>query len=682
MVVGMATDIAHPVGFLAGAAVYGLLLFMVVRGANSASPVGGPGEKSWPERMWLPLYMGVFGLVWNLASLAALLTAEVRGIDEPGALVWLAVAALGCLPAVAMHSVWQTTTAETRGPLGLLTVGGYGVSSVAALWNGVTVVSGGLLPDAGAWWLLTIGFVVLFLGLLVATKPTLSGMSGLAVVFLAVCSVIALPLSHHPDDSLPWWFDFLGHHASLPVAMAVLYRDYRFAFVDRFVKRAVSFLLLVGMSFGLYVAAVLPLLRTRTGDALSPALSGWVIVLWVLTALTYPWLHRQVAWVLDALVLRRPDYREVRRQLVRHLDQYGSAESVLAELCRSLRQALRAQEVRWERSVDIPSLPRLSEGRGPDEAGDFAGGAEGSVLRRAADGGCSAVVPTLEPPRWTLHVAVRQDGHRFLSEELVLVEAAALIAARRIDALRTSHERCELALREQEMQKLATEAELRALRAQVNPHFLFNALNTIGYLIDTAPARAAGTLRDLTHLLRGILRRMDGNFTTLGEEIELIRSYLDIEQARFEERLSVRIEVPRELLRLQVPALVLQPLVENAVKHGIQPAVNGGAIRIVARRVQELARHGDTAPARERLCIEVHDTGAGATPEALLCGRRDGIGLANVENRLRCHYGVRASMHVVSEPGSGTTVTIHLPADGPATPTAVPSAAAMSGGRR
>src|ERR671936_496984 len=104
------------------------------------------------------------------------------------------------------------------------------------------------------------------------------------------------------------------------------------------------------------------------------------------------------------------------------------------------------------------------------------------------------------------------------------------------------------------MAKLATEAELRALRSQINPHFLFNALTTIGYLIQTAPERALDTLLRLTSLLRGVLRS-EGEFTTLGRELDIIKAYLDIEHARFEHRLTVHIDVPPRLRNLRIPAL-------------------------------------------------------------------------------------------------------------------------------
>jgi LytS/YehU family sensor histidine kinase len=200
------------------------------------------------------------------------------------------------------------------------------------------------------------------------------------------------------------------------------------------------------------------------------------------------------------------------------------------------------------------------------------------------------------------------------------------------------------------MHKLATQAELRALRAQINPHFLFNALTTIGYLIQTAPGRAFDTLMRLTSLLRGVLRTPDGEFSTLGEEMDLIEAYLEIERARFEERLRVTIEAPAAVRDLRIPALLVQPLVENAIKHGISPMRAGGDVAI---RVWLDDR---------QLRIQVRDTGAGASEAALATGRERGVGIANVERRLRSHFGEASQFHIRSAPGAGTTVELGLPA--------------------
>jgi LytS/YehU family sensor histidine kinase len=157
---------------------------------------------------------------------------------------------------------------------------------------------------------------------------------------------------------------------------------------------------------------------------------------------------------------------------------------------------------------------------------------------------------------------------RLLSDDLALVESVMALASRRIDQIRLTNERYEVQLREEEMLKLTAEAELRALRAQVNPHFLFNALTTIGYLIETAPPRALNTLMQLTALLRGVLRS-DGEFTTLGRELELVEHYLRIEHERFEERLRVRSRC-RGPATMPIPTLVLQPWWRTITRRGAE----------------------------------------------------------------------------------------------------------------
>jgi two-component system LytT family sensor kinase len=260
-------------------------------------------------------------------------------------------------------------------------------------------------------------------------------------------------------------------------------------------------------------------------------------------------------------------------------------------------------------------------------------------------------IPVAETPQFRLEVSELTGGRRLLSGDHAALQTIAALLGRRIDAIRLSRERYARQLREHEMSKLATEAELRALRSQINPHFLFNALTTIGYLVQTAPERALDTLLRLTTLLRGVLRS-EGEFTTLGRELDLIESYLDIERARFEQRLSVTIDVPPELRRQRILPLVLQPLVENAVKHGIAPVREGGEVRVSAH----------VADDRATLVLAVTDTGRGATKTQLRRGRAEGVGLANVERRLAAQFGSAASLSIVSTPGGGTTVEIRMPA--------------------
>jgi signal transduction histidine kinase len=284
----------------------------------------------------------------------------------------------------------------------------------------------------------------------------------------------------------------------------------------------------------------------------------------------------------------------------------------------------------------------------------------------AAETAVTVVVPTVEAPHYALRFESIGGGRRILSDDVAFLESVAVMTARRLDALRWLHERCERDLREEEIAKLATEAELRALQAQLNPHFLFNALNTLGYLMKAAPDRARHTLFDLTKLLRAVLKRSGGGVATLGQELDLVEAYLSIERARFEDRVRLRLEVPPALRGLLVPPLVVQPLVENAIKHGIGPRRYGGEIAIRARL--------ESMDARPRvLVIEVSDSGIGVSEAALHLGRSRGLGLANIEKRLKAHYGDEATLSLVSRVDEGTCVTLRVPAAVPPRTATLPS---------
>jgi two-component system sensor histidine kinase LytS len=273
------------------------------------------------------------------------------------------------------------------------------------------------------------------------------------------------------------------------------------------------------------------------------------------------------------------------------------------------------------------------------------------------DGGSAATiaVPTTEAPAYEIAVGELANGRRLFSDDVAFLDHVALLVARRLDELRVAGERYTRDLREHEMRRLTTEAELRALRAQLDPHFLFNALTTIGYLIPNAPRQALDALYRLTALLRGGLRQTRGEFVPLRDELALIDAYLGIEQARFEDRLRVELSIPAELLDLPIPPLILQPIVENAIKHGIAPRRRGGTIQIAAMA-------SDSAP--RRLQLRVVDTGAGVAPGELARRRASRVGLSNLERRLDHYFGGDARLVIDSVPGQGTTVDIWLPISG------------------
>jgi two-component system LytT family sensor kinase len=211
----------------------------------------------------------------------------------------------------------------------------------------------------------------------------------------------------------------------------------------------------------------------------------------------------------------------------------------------------------------------------------------------------------------------------------------------------------ELAELERQSQ-LAMKAELEALRAQINPHFLFNTLNTIVMFSRTNPETARRLLIRLASFFRHALKST-GHFTTLREEWDCVNTYLVLEKARFREKLRIVRSVDKSLFDYQIPILTLQPLVENAIKHGIMPKVDPGTVRIAVRRV------GD------EMAVEIADDGVGIPPEVLPkiftpgFGSGSGVGLSNVNERLKGLFGENYGLQVTSEPNKGTVVQFRIP---------------------
>ncbi|MDF1603621.1 histidine kinase [Nocardioides sp. YIM 152315] len=197
------------------------------------------------------------------------------------------------------------------------------------------------------------------------------------------------------------------------------------------------------------------------------------------------------------------------------------------------------------------------------------------------------------------------------------------------------------------------EAEVRAMRAQISPHFIYNSLGAIASFVRTDPDRARELLLEFADFTRYSFRR-HGEYTTLAEELRSVERYLLLEQARFGERLQVTLRIAPEVLPVAVPFLCIQPLVENAVRHGLESAEGGGAIRIVARDQDQ------------ECVIEVEDDGVGEDPDVVrraLAGETglDSVGLGNVDGRLRTTFGDDYGLVVETAPGAGTRVVVRVP---------------------
>jgi len=192
------------------------------------------------------------------------------------------------------------------------------------------------------------------------------------------------------------------------------------------------------------------------------------------------------------------------------------------------------------------------------------------------------------------------------------------------------------------------EAQLRALKMQLHPHFLFNTLHSISSLVLEDPPRANAMIARLGEFLRLTLEHSDQQMVTLNEEIEFVRCYLEIEQVRFADRLLVEFNMEPATLSAQVPHLILQPVVENAIQHAVAPRTTPGCIKIEAKRLDNVLR------------LEVRDNGSGIrTSDGSV--ERQGLGLSNVDARLRRIYGEQFSFEMTNAPAGGLTVVIEMP---------------------
>lgn len=610
-------------GFVTGATLYAMLLVMVFGTLNFK--VKRKQTLANLSNNKLLLLTAILGFSWNIGAVAIYGLPDL-GIDNT--FPWLIAASfttLGFLPAVVVHLILLSNL-ETNQKLArkFITFTAYCLSAIAGIMHFYVTFINESTPSHIALHILTFGFGSLAVALIFLTHKQPGWQRAFWIIGLAVFSVSALHLSHHDAESYPWWLEMIGHHASLPLVIAILYQDYRFAFADIFLKRTISLVLLVVIVFSAYMA-VSPLLVFGNGKEAEPLTISLLLGLWVATALFYPSLRQMVVWFVDTIILKRVDYDNLRVEIARTIASYETPEEILAYICGVLTPILTAKQVSF--SLEDASLGNHT---------------------------LTMLFPTTETPQYHLVIGELLGGRRLLSDDLEMLEAVVLMVSRRIDAVRVAHDRCKISLREQEISKLATEAELRALRAQLNPHFLFNALTTLGYLIQTAPDKAFETLMRLTGLLRGVLRRSAGEFASVGEEIELIKAYLDIEKTRFEERLQVQINVEDSLNNIRIPSLLIQPLVENAIKHGITPAKDGGEIAITIEKCFDEKK-------AEQIKIVVEDTGQGVSEFDLVRGRKKGVGLANIERRLKCHYGDEATIKIRSELNQGATITVSLP---------------------
>jgi LytS/YehU family sensor histidine kinase len=245
-------------------------------------------------------------------------------------------------------------------------------------------------------------------------------------------------------------------------------------------------------------------------------------------------------------------------------------------------------------------------------------------------------------PAGEIRIGPRPQSPRFLSEDIALLSSLAEAFSFLLENTQLRERRFLDQQRERELQLNASRSELKALRAQVNPHFLFNALNAIAGLIPRDPDRAERTIEQLAEVFRYALRGSEREWVRLEDELEAVRAYLDVEQARFGD----------DLRNARIPAMVVQTLVENATRHGVGAIGTPGVVEVLA------------SASGETLRIEVRDNGPGFRADRLppSQSRDGGYGLRNVRERLRGHFGDAASLTIGRDASLGmTVVSLEMP---------------------
>lgn len=396
------------------------------------------------------------------------------------------------------------------------------------------------------------------------------------------------------------------------------YFKHRLAFYDVLLKQGTFFLVSL-VSLTTYVALVLPALEKRAIEGTK----GWIYTITLLPLLlATPWVYRRLESWLDRVWLGRRFTPVTAAKFFSTALQTATTEEELVKR----GQAQLAEIFQADVHIALGSNSAAKEGLdvilevGIESHGERAG---------------------------IIQLGRRANQAPYLSEDIALLASLA-------DTFSFVLENIRLQVRKQELTLQAVRSDLKALRAQINPHFLFNALNAVAGLIHKDPVRAEETVEQLSEVFRYTLTRSEKEWVRLQEELDFVRSYLDVEQVRFGDRLQVRIEIEPGVEKAAIPAMMVQTLVENAIKHGVASVRGVGVVEVQARHTGSQLR------------IQVSDNGPGFrdTPsaESPTQGASPGHGLKNIRERLQGYFGDAAILRAEHDESLGrTVVSVEMP---------------------
>lgn len=648
---------ASLIGFLAGTAISFLLLVLTLR------------ARRLPGTRMANLLFTVCCLTWNLAGFAHAIVTTL-GIPDPGRSVrtflafQFSAAAAWPIPVLAL---WSPLASHPRQKNALRLLRSLAVLScaiiVAVLWYGVfnalnqkTVIS---LKESTAYngAILLLLAIALFRDRLLSRPmriPSLAILTGVFGATLADVSQQVLPF----DPVVCNVLRSISEQLTLFIVLGAFFLFARFRFSDLFIRNSVRLMLaaLVAAAFLVFDRAASSLGFERRA-AFPAAARFFVEALAVaVTLFLFRFVDRHIRDCVDRWLFHAPDTRAVLRQLSETLAHLGE-DSRIAEAAETVAQkALDLRTVKLVRADKLPLSGRvdaIADGEMVEVDGQY------SSLSWAGLADVELLVPvrTDGQVHHVLAVAPGQGRRGLVTHEVNFLRNVATQIGGRIDALRVEERNAEARSKEAVLQQQVTEAELRALRAQINPHFLFNSLNSIANLVVTDPEKAETMTLRLARVFRHVLANSARPLIALHEEIAFLETYLQIEEARFGNRLRVEISVDPAVEMDPIPSLILQPIVENALKHGLAPKPGAGHLWITA----------DTDGARLRLRVE--DDGVGTVDTAVMSGaekaQSTGVGLENVAMRLNAIYRDESRITLESRKTGGTRVTIVLPRESP-----------------
>uniref|UniRef100_Q01R05 Histidine kinase internal region n=1 Tax=Solibacter usitatus (strain Ellin6076) TaxID=234267 RepID=Q01R05_SOLUE len=436
-------------------------------------------------------------------------------------------------------------------------------------------------------------------------------------------------------------FGFIGSHLVLLVLLLAFLLFARFRYADVFIRYGIRILLAGFWATLLSFTAQSPTVMHVAEHASAPAAMHVFVVILLANffLLSFTFIDDRLTKSVIRWLFREPDYRAALRSLAAALQDVRSESEVGLALEKAARGPLELNGARWV-ALDPAACPA------PLLEGEVVELDRADKLRRLLPlPNVEVLVPIADSGRVTHLLLVAPGAARpgLVMQDLNYLRGAAAQCGNRLDALRREREAAERESREAVLQQQVTEAELRALRAQINPHFLFNSLNTIADLVVRDATRAEAMTLRLAGVFRHVLANSSRPLTSIRDEIAFLRTYLYIEEVRFGDRLHVELDMDPEIANEDIPSLILQPLVENALKHGLSPRPGPGRLWISAR-----AGKGEIV-----LRVEDDGIGPGAAPA--------GVGLTNIAERLATLYQDRASLTLAPRPAGGTCAVIRIP---------------------